>query len=478
MQTSRREFLRWAALTPCVMAPAGAQSGLRAVQVDAAEATGTIRDFQHVNVGPAHSRAGVADVVEQYRDLRVSSVRTHDFYGPTDIDAYRPGEPWDQIIFPHWEADPEREDSYNFGPSDRLIKAIVECGAGVYFRIGRSWNAVAAPPADFEKFAHICRHVVMHYNGGWAGGHRYGIRYWEFWNEPDGRFWSGSPGQFWELYEKTARALKSHDPELMVGACGLAGSTRPGPYREGLIRYCAERNVPLDFYSWHHYARRTYDPYELAGIAREIRRLLDASGFEKAENHLTEWNIDPGVTLTPELRGLQDSMLNGAFTASALIYLQDAPVQMAHYYRGDAAHPMGLFFNNGRYKKKAYAYKALGMMLATPERVAAWGGDSIGFAVLAGRAPDGGSVQVLISNYEIRPPSPGPEPPRYEDNSGYALTVRNLPWGDAPYKVERRRVTETDDFTLTEQGERSGPLELVEELPAPGFELIVLRPSG
>ena len=29
--------------------------------------------------------------------------------------------------------------------------------------------------------------VIKHYNSGWANGYHYNIKYWEIWNEPDGR---------------------------------------------------------------------------------------------------------------------------------------------------------------------------------------------------------------------------------------------------------------------------------------------------
>ncbi len=469
----RRDFLR-AGLPLLAGRQAAAVPPFRQVRVDAGERAGTIRSLQQVNCGPAHSRPGVPDISRQYRDLRIDSVRTHDFYGPTDIDAFRPGRPWDRIIFPRWEADATAEASYNFGPSDPLIRAIVDCGASVYYRLGRSWNAVADPPRDFGKFARICERVVRHYNEGWANGYRYNIRYWEVWNEPDGRFWNGTPEQFWKLYEATARVLKRHDPNLKVGACGVTGrgSTRPGPYREGLIRYCADRRVPLDFYSWHYYAARTHDPYPPVRMAREIRRILDGNGFEKAESHMNEWNINPGIGG----RNILDTMVNGAFTASVLIYLQDAPVEMAHYYRGDAGHPMGLFRRDGSYKKRAYAYKAMARMLDAPQRVAAAGGDTSGFGVLAGRSADGRKVQVLISNYEIRPPGAGAPLQRYRNNRGYALEVRNLPWGKAPFSVKRYRVTEDEDFRLvSEAPAKDGVLKLAQQLPPPAFELIVLE---
>lgn len=476
-----------------MVGPAAAQH--RAIFVDAAKVTGNIRSFQQVNLGPGHTRPGVVDITKQYQDLRINSVRTHDFYGPTDLDAYRPNEPWDKIIFPKWDADPEKEESYNFGPSDRLIKAIVDSGAEVYFRIGRSWNAVATPPPDNDKFASISKHVVMHYNAGWANGHRWNIRHWEVWNEPDGRFWTGTPEQFYALYDRVARTLKAYDPKLQVGTCGVAGGASESPYREGLIRYCAERKVPLDFYSWHRYHVGSYDPYDIPRIARTVRELLDSSGFRKAESHVTEWNLDAGVNMTPEWRKIYESGLNGGFVAAALIYLQDAPVELAHFYRGDAGHPLGLFRPDGSYKKTAYAYKASGMMLATPRRLAATGGDDIGFAVLAGKSADKKSVQVFITNYEIGPPAagPAPRPPRpprpgyinrleprtgvaYKDNRGYALEIRNLPWGKAGFTVKRYRVSDKDDFTLTEEAAvQGGVFKLTSELPPPAFELIVLR---
>ena len=74
----------------------------------------------------------------------------------------------------------------------------------MYFRVGRSnraglvffpvagWENAYVP--DIDKFAEVVRHIVLHYNKGWADGYHYGIRYWEIWNEPDFKpFWNGTP---------------------------------------------------------------------------------------------------------------------------------------------------------------------------------------------------------------------------------------------------------------------------------------------
>ena len=282
---------------------------MREVRVDAGRVVGVIRSLQGVNCGPVPLLPGLADVSQGYKEVGIDLVRTHDFFGPADIDAkWSNPDPIAKAvrasgaksIFPDWSADPEKEASYNFGPTDRVIQAIVASGAEVYWRIGRSWSADPDPPADFDKFASVVKHVAMHYNQGWAGGFHYNIRYWEFWNEPDLQanwfpgfarpFWSGTAEQFYRLYEKTALALKNLDPAMQVGACGKAAALLGGAYREGLMRHCARHGVPLDFFSWHHYHDSSLDPYDMVRVGAEYHRLLDSFGLKNTEIDVTEWS--------------------------------------------------------------------------------------------------------------------------------------------------------------------------------------------
>jgi xylan 1,4-beta-xylosidase len=488
----------------------------RAVTVDAGKSTGQIKILSGVNGGPAPMREGLPNLIDQYHAFDINMVRTHDYMGPTDIDAS-----WDpdgatlawlvpdaavrhQIvsagnlasIFPDWSKDPENPASYRFGPTDVAINAIVASGAEVYYRVGRSWGAHNAPPPDFDKFASVVAHVEMHYNQGWANGFHDRIRYWEFWNEPE-TFWTGSPTQFFVLYEKTARALKSADPLLKVGGPALATPYTPQPYREGFLDYCRQHKVPLDFYSWHNYTDDSADPLEPVRLGKEFRKIIDDHGFPQAESILSEYNRSADFTepMIPELRSADDA----AFIATTLIYLQDVPVDHAIYYRGDASW-MGLFDLAGKPYKPAYAMRAMGEMRNSPERLPATGGDDEGFAAVAGRSKDGKSVRILISNYEVpanyKPNImvPPPEflqgatlpdmskvklPPNrnitYKNNSGYDLTVRNLPWGKKPFTVERYRLTNTEDFPrIVSADGKGGELKISNPLPAPGIELIVL----
>lgn len=507
------------ALCPAALAQISTNEGFRSLQVDAGKVVGQIHSFQGLNGQPSPAMAGLPNLVEQYKDLRVDQVRTHDFMGPTEIDSkfeFKNGnltwlipDPTQRagvvkagnasIIFPDPNADPEKPESYNFGPTDEVLSAIRATGAEIYYRVGRSWGANINPPADFDKYANVVKHIALHYNKGWAGGFYFKIRYWEFWNEPEG-FWSGTPEQFYSLYEKTALALKSVDPTLKVGGDARAMPFDDGPYREGFFDYCAAHKLPLDFYSWHTYAIGSADPYDAVRLAKSIRGVLDAHGFPKAESILSEWNLTPDFTEAEkaELQGIH----NAAFIGAVLTYFQDAPIDHAHFYRGDAAW-MGLFDLQGKYFKTAYAFKAMGKMLDTPQRFAVQGTDTFGLAALAGRSADGKTVQVLISNYAIpagyKPkdmPMPAelqdPSTPAFEvnkykllpnrtdifykDNVGYNLTISNLPWGKKEFSVKRYRISGTQNLELVEEKSGTGDNYKVSGPLAPdGVELIVLQ---
>jgi xylan 1,4-beta-xylosidase len=453
----------------------------RILTVDGSRTIGFLRSFQGVNCGPAPFMPGLADVSRQYRELGIDLVRVHDFFGPGDVDAQWE-EPLDPIsrwvkadgaksIFPNWEADPEKESSYNFGPTDRIIRAIVASGAEVYFRLGRSWGAKALPPSDMAKFANVCKHIVMHYNGEWAKGYRYNIRYWEIWNEPDLKvewapnfirpFWTGTPGQFYELYEQVARAIKGYENSLKVGGPAKARPELADPYREGFLQYCADRKVPLDFYSWHLYQpASSLQPYLFIPTARSIRDLLDKYGFNKAESILSEWNmtVDMAGTGGPG----QNTMKNAAFISAAMTYFQDGPIDRALFYRGDPT-VMGLFEPGGQYRKKAYVFKFWGEMQNTPQRLAVSGGDEEGFAVSAGKSADGGVVRVVITRYNGRSPAE------------YKLTVLHLPWGEDDFEIRRYAISERPSSAAEPQKARGGKFEVNGRLPVNSVEMFVLQ---
>lgn len=483
---------------------------LRPVKVDAAAVIGTLRPLQGVNGAPGEGThkpekfvfggwniPGDWDATAGYRRARVDLVRTHDSYGPGDIDA-RFGDassgpdaviPYARgrlSIFPDPDADPNDPKSYNFGPTDKLIASIKNVGAEVIFRLGRSEGSDVAPPKNLDRYAAVAKHIVLHYNRGWANGFRYGIRYWEVWNEPDlGRmFWGGTPQRYFEMYGKLARAVKQADPRAQVGGPAIARPNDDNPYFDDFLDYVRAQQLPLDFYSWHWYATDSNDPLDVIRVGREVRTRLDEHGFTTTRSVLDEWNYGLLEPLPPDLQ-------RASFVASSLIYMQDAPIDISALYRAD-----NVFGKDGTTPNKTgQALIALGRMKDTPARLTVEGADTDGFAVQAGRSTNGRTIQVLISNYEIPRqflgPRNGPDVLRvgtafdvkllerrsitYRDNAGYDLTVDHLP-ANASFVVERYRISDDNDFSLVETTTRTGPrIRLHAQLPPPGIELLVLK---
>jgi xylan 1,4-beta-xylosidase len=483
---------------------------LRKITVDAGAPVGRLRSLQGVNGAPspgAHkpesfkfggwNMPGRTDVSAGYRMARIDLIRTHDAYGPTDIDAKfetadAPGGGLISArrdmfnIFPDPDADANNPRSYNFAPTDQIIDSIHKVGAQVMFRLGRSEGSDAQPPKNFNKYAAIAQHIVLHYNHGWAKGFHFNIRYWEIWNEPDlGKvFWAGTASQYYELYGKLARAVKSADAHALVGGPAIARPNDDTPYRDAFLEYVRTEHLPLDFYSWHWYATDSNDPLDFIRISRDTRELLDKHGFTRTRSMVTEWNyglLDPMPTAEQR----------ASFITAALIYMQDAPIDAATLYRADS-----VFGTDGATPDKTgQALIALGKLKDTPYRLRVRGADLNGFAVEAARSADGRTVQVLLSNYQIPSEFLGPRaaddvlhvPPvfdvrllarrsiSYRNNSGYDLTIDHLP-ANRRYSVERCRISAANDFaSVGTTFYANAPIRLQNELPPPGIELVTLR---
>ncbi len=112
------------------------------------------------------------------------------------------------------------------------------------------YHPIVSPPKDWNKWANLITHFAQHLVD------RYGIDevaqwYFEVWNEPNLDFWAGEPKQasYYQLYDITARALKSVSPRLRVGGPATAQAAWIGSF----IQHSVQDDVPLDFVSTHVY---------------------------------------------------------------------------------------------------------------------------------------------------------------------------------------------------------------------------------
>ena len=253
------------------------------------------------------------------------------------------------------------------GASDEIIQ-----GVGVPTRrIGD-----ISPPRDLKKWADLVRDTVSHLNVH----KQLGVQYLEVWNEPTAKvFWNGTLQEYLELYEATATAAKQADPSIKVGGPATAG-LQP-EWIGALMRYCNERDVPLDFVSWHCFSR---DPVRYSKQVDYVRKLAAEIGVQP-ELCITEWSYAWGVR--------ERERLNAPFAASyalaSIKAMEQAGLDRAIYFSSadwtGLGTYSGLVISDAKTPKPIYnAFKMLGLL--GDERVKATSSaEEVGLDVLAAR---------------------------------------------------------------------------------------------
>lgn len=352
--------------------------------------------------------------------------RLHDLgaYGKKYVDI--------SSIFPNFDADPSLPESYRFDYTDGFLSAMQENGIAPIFRLGETIeNGIRAgykaifvdPPKDYEKWAKVCEMIIRHYNEGWANGNRFGIKYWEIWNEPENgiydgslkernQMWTGTAEDYYRLYTVTAKHLKScFGDSIMIGGYGASGlySMLEEPEKYGLssldqqetnavdryrlnfflgfVEYIEKENAPLDFFSFHCYRWFDYQKH----FAFQAKGILAEHGYGDAELHLNEWNN----SFKKEKKG---SSYSSAKAAEFMIMMHDSPVDIMNYYdtRIGTSSYSGMF-NPLSYEPFCiyYTFAAYGELYAMGDKVIC---ESDTEKIRAIAASDGINKGVLITN--------------------------------------------------------------------------------
>jgi len=192
------------------------------------------------------------------------------------------------------------------------------------------WNANVTPPNDYAKWDGLITALVKHWT------ERYGeseVATWRFeiWNEPNyPGFWhpptnTAPRDAYFQLYEHTARAVKSVSPNYLVG--GPAGA---GPvWTKELIELCQKTNLPIDFISYHAYGlgggpsgldeygnQKLYlspNLHSVADIVNSQRPIITKSPRPELPIHITEWS----ASYSPR-DPIHDSYFSAAFMLEQL----------------------------------------------------------------------------------------------------------------------------------------------------------------
>ena len=314
---------------------------METLKFDLTKKLGKFKILNATNGGPWHKRHAndqYRSNFDDYKAARIPYSRNHDsavhgiYGGPYSHDI--------TCIFPNFDADVNDPASYDFACTDEAIFVCLDAGTETFFRLGQTIEHQikkhgTIPPKDFNKWAEICEHIIMHYNEGWADGFELGIKYWEIWNEPDldpddsnnKRTWGGTKAQFFDFYEIAAKHLKARFPHLKIGGPALAGNE---DWAKEFLAEMKRREVQIDFFSWHIYCN---DPHKMVDKSKRIESYLIENGYENAESILNEWNYVEGwrekfVYTIKAIHGIKGA----AFTMACISEAQKAPIDMLMYY--------------------------------------------------------------------------------------------------------------------------------------------------
>jgi len=348
-------------------------------------------------------------------------------------------------IFPLTHLDPKDPKSYHFAPTDYLLGLTREkMGHEIFFRLGPSiehsgkevhFNTLI--PDDFDRVAENFAATVRHYNRGWANGFKWGIRYWEIWNEPDGANmqWClpggdlGEDGkrdeakdaerqrQFVRFFVTALKRLKSEFGDtIKVGGPALTSlyQSREG-YLRDILRASREAGVAPDFVSWHFYV----DDYAvMADSIRRARKICDGEGFPKCQLIIDEWHYFSFSDYDwPDLRSpdpvrrakawtgprSHNGIDSSCFNLASLSQFQTSDLDLAFYYGCRPTGSWGYKDGNHEKFKVFYGLKMFGDFVRMGGTLCR--GDVIDpdgpplLTALASRTADGKTFQLLVADY-------------------------------------------------------------------------------
>ncbi len=380
------------------------------ITADFTKITGRIKPMHGVGQPPI---TGLTNEMFHYlKEAGIPYARLHDvggmFGGGCFVDIPN--------LFPDFDADVKDPASYTFEFTDKLIEGLMENGCEPFFRLGitiENYVDVRAyrvdPPKDFDKWARICEQVIRHYNEGWANGYNYDIKYWEIWNEPEGKaMWNAPFSEYCRLYDITSKHLKecfgdkikvggyascgfyALDKDLEMTGIGLDPSNTMERYIKNFytfMEYVSEHKCPLDFFSWHSYsavhAVKRYGEYS--------HKILEKYGYGNIEEILNEWN--PCHTMENKKGGWA-----AAQNLAMMLGMQKSTLTMMNYY--DARCGSSIFsgmFNPDTKKPypNYYGFMSFNSLYRLENEIEAESDDA---NLFVGGATDGKKKVLLLSN--------------------------------------------------------------------------------
>ena len=361
-----------------------------------------------------------------------------------------------------------------------------------------AYEAIVSPPKDLNRWERLVADLTAHLV------ERYGrdeVRGWgfEIWNEANLEvFWSGTRAEYFQLYDVSARAVKSIDDRLPVGGPASAAAA----WIDELLDAAEQSGAPVDFLSTHTYGNAPLD----------LRPIAARHGSPGLPLWWTEWGAHAS-----HFNRVHDSVWSGAYLVRGMVSAMGRTDAVAYWTVSDHFEELGRptallhggfgLLSVGNLRKPRWWALWMLEQLHPQRLTAAMQGDGAGDMVNAVATCDvDGRVAIVLWNCTVDVSKVGGDPLL---DRRVELTVDGL---DAPgYRLRHRRLDEDHSNLNAAWAARSGgrawpedgdwdalrerdQLELIEpervvhpdggavrlhvELPMPAVSLLELEPAG
>jgi len=255
---------------------------------------------------------------------------------------------------------------FNWDALDQVVNDILQAGALPFFSLSYMPPAISQDgnvtslPSNWEDWQSVVRETIEHFSG--QGQRNLPDVYYEVWNEPDlfGRFSLSGEKSYLLLYEW---AVKGADLAQNTNRFFIGGPATTAPYKNwltGFLNYCQERNLRLDFLSWHRYST---DPMVFSQDLQDVDFYISTfPKFASLPKFITEWTIDS------ENNSLHDGPFAAVHTVAVVRQLLDGEAEGAFSFEiRDGLSPTGEDFwgrwgvltYNGEKKPRYFALSLL-----------------------------------------------------------------------------------------------------------------------
>jgi hypothetical protein len=234
---------------------------------------------------------------------------------------------------------------------EKIIKIISDSGGKVMlvlYGTPASWGRVLdkrSTPLDLKVWQNYIKRIIRYF----SVEKKYNIWY-EVWSSPDSEdFFLGTKRDYLNLYEVTCKAIKELENEakinIPVGGPGVSSwfqnferntiisSERSLIYE--LIKFCSQKNLPLDFISWHAFSDDPLIEKEKTLYEKFPAQLIrDWLKYFHLDNSIplivSEWNYDAGSNW--DLKRSEKSYMIAGFLLSRIKAMAEVGIDYQIYF--------------------------------------------------------------------------------------------------------------------------------------------------